>query len=95
MGLSAPRELARTSGSQTKVDVMRVISASATLLQLEGLKVQLSSMTCSPAMQHASKKWSEGRFPAQMRVGVDMQQQHGPRQHEDLAALVALRSTTT
>ena len=93
--MSAPRELARTSDSYFKIDVMRVISAFATLLQLEGLKLWLSSKICSPAMQHASKKWSEGRFPAQMSVGVDMHQHHGPRQHEDLAALVALRSTTT
>ena len=48
--------LARTSGSHTKIDVMRVISAFATLHQLEGLKLWLSSKICSPATQHAWEK---------------------------------------
>ena len=50
---TVPRALARTSGSYIEIVSMSVISASASLHQLEGLKLKLSSKNCSPAPQHA------------------------------------------
>ena len=71
---------------------MRVISASATLHELEGLKLQLSSKTCSPAMQEAYERSCEGSFPAYLRVGVRMQPQVGPRQSGFEHSVTRLRS---
>ena len=56
--------LARTSGAYIKIVSMSVISASASLHQLEGLKLKLSSKNCSPATQHAWEGYSEGSFDA-------------------------------
>ena len=59
---TVPSALARTSGAYIKIVSMSVISASASLLQLEGLRLRLSSKNCSPATQHAWEGYSEGSF---------------------------------
>ena len=90
---SVPRALARTSGSRIKIIEKSMISAYATLRQLEGLKLTLSSKTCSPATQHAWERSSEGRFPAYSWVGVRTQPQVRPPQSGFEHSVARLRST--
>ena len=61
---TAPSALVRTSGAYIKIVSMSAISPSASLHQLEGLKLKLSSKNCSPATQHAWERYIEGSFHA-------------------------------